>query len=104
MQNDINKVISNSLLVNKENLVDNINQIINQIKIVLDDNKDSIEKTNQLDKKNNNGFIMDFNIVDNIFSNIEDNILYGDITLSQKNDELIYGRQIMDQGNIVVET
>ena len=104
MQNDINKVISNSLLVNKENLVDNINQIINQIKIVLDDNKDSIEKTNQLDKKNNNGFIMDFNIVDNIFSNIEDNILYGDITLSQKNDELIYGRQIMDQGNIVVIT
>ena len=104
MQNDINKVISNSLLVNKENLVDNINQIINQIKIVLDDNKDSIEKTNQLDKKNNNGFIMDFNIVDNIFSNIEDNILYGDITLTQKNDELIYGRQIMDQGNIVVIT
>lgn len=104
MQNDINKVISNSLLVNKENLVDNINQIINQIKIVLDDNKDSIEKTNQLDKKNNNGFIMDFNIVDNIFSNIEDNILYGDITLSQKDDELIYGRQIMDQGNIVVIT
>lgn len=104
MQSDINKVISKSLLVNKDNLVDNINQIINQIKIVLDDNKDLIEKTNQLDKNNNNGFMMDFNIIDNIFSNIEDNLLYGDITLSQKNEELIYGKEILDQGNVVVIT
>lgn len=103
--NNIEKIISNVLQVNKKTLVNKIPNIIKQIKKSLDINKDSIEEANKIDKKNNNGFILDFNIINNIFDNIEkENIFYGDVTLSQKDDEkqIIYGSQIMDYGNVVV--
>ena len=83
--NNINKIITNSLEVNKE----------------------AIKAANSIDKKNNNGFILDFNIIKNIFSNLEkENLFYGDVTLSQKDEEkkILYGTQIMDIGNVVVIT
>ena len=107
MQNNINEIIANALQVNKDILVDNIKPIITQIKIALDNNKNTIEQANVIDEKNSNGFILDFNIIYNIFSNIEkENIFYGDVTLSQKDDEkkIVYGSQIMDYGNVVVIT
>lgn len=105
--NNINKIISNALQVNKDILSKNIKPIITQIKKALESNKEAIEQANSIDKKNNNGFILDFNIINNIFSNLEkENILYGDVTLSQKDEEkkIIYGTQIMDYGNVVVIT
>ncbi len=105
--NNINKIISNALRVNKDILSKNIKPIINQIKIALESNKEAILQANSIDKKNNNGFILDFNIINNIFSNLENqNLLYGDVTLSQKDEEkkIIYGTQIMDYGNVVVIT
>lgn len=105
--NNINTIISNALIVNKDILRKNIKPIINQIKIALESNKEAILQANSIDKKNNNGFILDFNIINNIFSNLENqNILYGDVTLSQKDEEkkIIYGTQIMDYGNVVVIT
>ena len=107
MQDSINTIISNALIVNKDILSKNIKPIINQIKIALESNKEAIVQANSIDKKNNNGFIIDFNIINNIFSNLENqNILYGDVTLSQKDEEkkIIYGTQIMDYGNVVVIT
>lgn len=44
-------------------------------------------------------------MINNIFSNIEkENIFYGDVILSQKDNDkkIIYGTQIMDKGNVVV--
>ena len=105
--NNINTIISNALRVNKDILSKNIKPIINQIKIALESNKEAILQANSIDKKNNNGFILDFNIINNIFSNLENqNLLYGDVTLSQKDEEkkIIYGTQIMDYGNVVVIT
>ena len=105
--NNINKIISNALQVNKDILSKDIKSIITQIKKALESNKVAIEQANSIDKKNNNGFILDFNIINNIFSNLENqNILYGDVTLSQKDEEkkIIYGTQIMDYGNVVVIT
>lgn len=105
--NNVNKIISNALRVNKDILSKNIKPIIDQIKIALESNKEAILQANSIDKKNNNGFILDFNIINNIFSNLENqNILYGDVTLSQKDEEkkIIYGTQIMDYGNVVVIT
>lgn len=105
--NNINKIISNALQVNKDILSKDIKPIITQIKKALESNKEAIEQANSIDKKNNNGFILDFNIINNIFSNLENqNILYGDVTLSQKDEEkkIIYGTQIMDYGNVVVIT
>lgn len=105
--NNINKIISNALQVNKDILSKDIKSIITQIKKALESNKVAIEQANSIDKKNNNGFILDFNIINNIFSNLENqNILYGNVTLSQKDEEkkIIYGTQIMDYGNVVVIT
>ncbi len=105
--NNINKIISNALQVNKDILSKNIKPIINQIQKALESNKEAIEQANSIDKKNNNGFILDFNIIKNIFSNLEkENIFYGDVTLSQKDEEkkIVYGTQIMDYGNVVVIT
>lgn len=103
--NNINKIIANALIVDKNNLSKNIKPIIAQIKNALEMNKVVIEQANKIDKKNNNGFIMNFNIINNIFSNLEnETILYGDVTLSQKDDKnkLIYGKEILDYGNVVV--
>lgn len=106
MQNDnIDKIIANSLIVDKNNLTNNIKDIIYHYKKALENNKDLIIKTNEIDKNNNNGFILDFNIIKNIFSNLEkENIFYGDVTLLQKDEEqkLIYGTQVMDYGNVVI--
>lgn len=103
--NNINKIISHALFVNKDLLSKNIKQIINQIQKALESNKEAIIQANKIDQKNNNGFIMDFSILNNIFSNLKkENILYGNVTLLQKNDKkkIIYGTQIMDLGNVVV--
>lgn len=105
--NNINKIIANALQVNKDILSKNIKSIIMQIQKALESNKEAIVQANNIDKKNNNGFIIDFNIINNIFSNLEkENVFYGDVTLSQKDEEkkIVYGTQIMDYGNVVVIT
>ena len=105
MQNDINTIIKDALLVDKNNLKDNIRNIIKDIKKSIDDSKVLILETNLIDKKNNNGFIIDFNVIDNIFNNIKkEETVYGDVILSQKDKEkkIVYGRQIFDKGNVVV--
>ena len=105
--NNINKIISNALQVNKDILSKNIKPIITQIQKALESNKEAIEQASSIDKKNNNGVILDFNVIKNIFSNLEkENIYYGDVTLSQKDEEkkIVYGTQIMDYGNVVVIT
>lgn len=105
MQDNINKVISNALNINKKQLNKNLKQVIIQLKKAFISNKDVILQTNAIDKKNNNGFIMDFEIINNIFENSKnENLIYGSVTLSQKDNEknLIYGKQIMDCGNVVV--
>ena len=107
MQDSINSIISNALLVEKKNLNDNIRSIIDAIKKTLEDNKESIKQANSIDKKNNNGFLLDFGIIDNILLSLEkETVHYGDVILSQKDDDkkIIYGKQIMDYGNVIVIT
>ncbi len=105
MENNINNVITNALAVKKSDLNKKIKTIIEQIKKAIIDNKDLIIQANEIDKNKDNGFIIDFDVIDNIFDLIDsETILFGDVTLSQKDDDkkLIYGKQIMDVGNVVV--
>ena len=104
-ENTINEIISNALYIDKSILVKQIKSVIIQIEKSLKDNKETIRQANIIDIKNNNGFNIDFNVIDNIFSNIEkETILYGNVSLSQKDNEnkLIYGKEILDCGNVVV--
>ena len=105
MQDNINTIIANALIVDKAILSENIRSIINQVKIAILSNKETILQASKLDKKNNNGFRIDFSIINNIFANLEkENIIYGDVILSQKDDvkKIIYGKEILDYGNVVV--
>lgn len=105
MQDNINTIITNSLDINKENLRINIKEILKLLKESILSNKDLILDTNKIDSKNNNGFIMDFNIVNNIFSNLEkETILFGTTIVSKRNDKmkLIYGQEVLEQGNVIV--
>ena len=107
MQDNINKIIKNALKVDKSILSKNIKSILGGIKKTLEVNKESIIEVNKIDQKNDNGFIIDFDVVNNIFSNIEkENLFYGDVILSQKDDEkkIVYGTQIMDYGNVIIIT
>ena len=90
MDNNIDKIIENILKVDINNLEKNIKMIIYNIKKSLNINKDLIEETNKLDIKNKNGFILDFNIINNIFSNID------------IKENIIYGKEIMNIGNVIV--
>lgn len=105
MEDNASKIISNALSVGKINLYNNIENIIKEVEKALFINKDLILETNKIDQKNNNGFIMDFNILNNIFKNLEkETIIYGNVTLSEKDEEkkIIYGKQIMDYGNVLI--
>lgn len=105
MEDNASKIISNALSVGKINLYNNIENIIKEVEKALFINKDLILEANKIDQKNNNGFIMDFNILNNIFKNLEkETIIYGNVTLSEKDEEkkIIYGKQIMDYGNVLV--
>lgn len=107
MQSEITKIISNALTVNKNLLNEKIiKTIIEQIKIAIDANKDLLLQANAIDMKNGNGYLLDFKVIDNIFELIkkEKYYIYGEVILSQKDDEnkIIYGKQIMDAGNVVV--
>ena len=106
-ENDINKIINNVLLVDKKNLSNNIKPILKNIKISIKDNQDILLQANKIDTKNNNAFQLSFDIIDNIFKRVEkENIFYKDVTLLQKDDnkKIIYGKQIMDYGNVVIIT
>lgn len=105
MEDNASKIISNALSVGKINLYNNIENIIKEVEKALFINKDLILEANKIDQKNNNGFIMDFNILNNIFKNLEkETIIYGNVILSEKDEDkrIIYGKQIMDYGNVLV--
>ena len=106
MQDNINTIITNALNVDKsiinENLIKNLMQYI---KVAIEKNKEEILKANKIDKNNNNGFVLEDIIINNIFKLIEkEEITYGKVILSQKDNEkqLIYGKQIMAQGFVLV--
>ena len=103
MQDNINEIIANSININKDSLKD-LKNVINNIKTSLN-NKEALDAANAIDEKNNNGFIMNFNVINNIFTNIEkENMFYGDVTLSKKDDDKVYGKELLDVGTVVVIT
>lgn len=106
MQDNVRKIISNALTVKKDLLNEKmVKFIVEDIKKAIDINKDLFLQANAIDYKNGNGHLLDFKIIDNIFKLIEDEKhSYGNVTTSIKDDnqKIIYGKQIMDVGNVVV--
>lgn len=106
MQNNLNSIICNSLTAPNLN-IDNkiIKNIIKQLKLALINNREAIILANSIDIKNNNGFTIDFDIIENIFNIIEEeDIIYGNVIVSKQNKEkkFIYGKQIMNMGTVAI--
>lgn len=105
MQNNLNQIISNALIINKDNLFNNCKKIINDIENTILNNKKLIIDANNIDIKNSNGFNLDFDVLLNIFSNVkEEKLIYGDVLVSERDNEkkLIYGKEILDYGNVLI--
>ena len=106
MENNLNQMITNAMLVDNSNIdKKRIMELIKQIKVSLFNNKEAIEVANEIDLNNDNGFKFEFDVIENIFNIIEkEDCIYGEVTLSQKDDEkkIIYGKQIMNIGNVAL--
>jgi len=107
MVDKIETIINNMLLIDKQDFGKKINGILKEIKQALENNKEAILKANKIDLKNENGFLIDFEIINKILGNAsEETIWYGKVICSQRDidKKIIYGKQIMDIGNVVVIT
>lgn len=105
MQKNIDKIIFNAISVNKDKLDDNIKDIFNELRDAINVNRDLIIEANNIDLEKGNGIPIDFEVINNIFNNIlKENLFFGDVILMEKNDDdkIIYGKQIMDIGNVLV--
>lgn len=105
MQNkNVKEIINEALLVSKTDLRKKIQKIVKEIEIVIKDNEKLIKEANQIDLKNNNGFLLDFDVINRIFSNLEkENYFYKDILKEEKEEkeEIVYGKELVDYGNVV---
>lgn len=102
MQDSVDKIISNALSVKKYSLSKKIKGVIDSIKESIAYNKDGFIEANNIDIKNNNGFKLDFDVFDNIFTNNGEDVLYGQVNASIKDENIIYGQEVFDSGNVVV--
>lgn len=84
----LSDIIKNILTIDKRNLKENIRPMISELKERLNSNFDLLEEANNVDISKNNGFKLDLNIINNIFTNVlKEPFTYGDITVSFKDDE-----------------
>lgn len=106
MQNKtIDEIIINAINCDMENLKDNILSILEQIKSSLLNSFDLLKQCNNIDYKNNNGFIMDYEVVKRIFDLVsKESILFGDVLESTRDDrqKIIYGKEVFGYGNVVI--
>mgnify|MGYP005751138325 FL=1 len=106
MENKLEKIITNSLTINKEIITkEKIKIIIDELYKAILDNKDSLLSANKIDIETANGFELNFAIVEQIFKNIEKETIYcGDTIYSQKNNEknFMYGKYYSSRGTILV--
>ena len=79
----LSDIIKNILTIDKRNLKENIRPMISELKERLNSNFDLLEEANNVDISKNNGFKLDLNIINNIFTNaLKEPFTYGDITVS----------------------
>ena len=106
MPDKFTDVLSQALMVDKKKLSTNsLQEFISVMRRVLIENKKVVEETNRIDQKNQNGFSIDFQIIETILNNVEkESIRYGTVTISKydANKKLIYGKEYLDAGLVVV--
>lgn len=99
ISNIINQVILINNNLNAKIIVKVLKDIENSILI----NYEKFREVNKIDLKNHNGFPLDKNIITNIFKNLQkENIIYGKVITSNKDETKIYGKEYLNRGNVLI--
>lgn len=102
MENSIRDLINKAIIVNKENLNNNLKEIIKEIAKALEVNKDLLDTSNRIDITKENGFSIDHKIFTNIINNIEkEELLLGSILLENKDQDIVYQKGLTSIGNVI---
>lgn len=102
-QTNINTLILNTMNSLNLDIKIDLKKIIESLKKELNSNFTILLEANNIDLDNNNGFKINLDTINNIFDLVlKENYQYGDVTLSQRNEELniTYGKQITNIGTI----
>ena len=100
----LDEIMNQALLIDKTNLT-NPKEILYVFKEEINKNQQILLQANKIDNKNNNGYLIDFDVINKILTRIEkEQIFYRQVILSQKDEDkkIIYGKEIFDQGNVIV--
>lgn len=100
----ISTIVNRAILVDKNSLKKNvIIKVIKDIETSIEINFERLILASKIDNKNHNGFIIDRQIVKNIFNNItKEDIIYGKVIESKKDQTKMYGREYLDLGNVLI--
>lgn len=99
----VNDGYDSGFSVNKDKLRGNCKLIINDLKGIIDSNRELLFNACKVDVGNNNGFMVDFDVCNRIFNRVlSEEYCYGDVSISKRNDDVVYGKQIMDIGTVVI--
>lgn len=106
MENKLETIITNTLSIEKVNIKkDKIKNIIDKFYLSIINNKEYFIKLNNIDIKNNNGFKLDFNVINKIFKNFENDLNnYNDTIFSYKNNDYVYGKYLSPKGTVLLIT
>lgn len=106
MENKLETIVTNTLSIEKVNIKkDKIKNIIDKFYISIINNKEYFIKLNNIDIKNNNGFKLDFNVINKIFKNFENDLNnYNDTIFSYKNNDYVYGKYLSPRGTVLLIT
>lgn len=100
----ISTIVNRAIIVDKSGLKKNvIIKVIKDIETSIEINFERLILASKIDNKNHNGFIIDRQIVKNIFNNItKEDIIYGKVIESKKDQTKMYGREYLDLGNVLI--
>lgn len=106
MENKFETILTNSLTIEKKTILkEKTKIIIEQFYKALLNSKDAMLMANEIDIKKQNGFKLNFDIIDNIFKLIEkENIYCGDVIYNERNIEknFIYSKYLTGKGLILI--
>ncbi len=104
-QNNLNDIILKTMNAINYNPPVKLKSLIKEFQTKINETKNLLLDANKIDLKNNNGFIVDIEIINNICNIVlEEKIEYKDILLSSRNNDLniTYGKQISNIGTACI--
>lgn len=100
----ISNIVNRAILVDKTVLGKSvIKKVIKDIETSIQINWERLVLASKIDNKNHNGFVVEKQVVKNIFTGIsKEEIYYGKVIESKKDTNKVYGLEYLDCGNVFI--